>query len=193
MRRGVRRFQSVRFNSLDSAIQQSRQCESRSVEWLVDCVESGTTNREPTLNVWNAALGRRGVQLSQRDRSSQRIPMLIAAALTVFMPMPPTLVAQFAPNPRRAAGFRLTVSQANAEDPGTDRCKVSGCSREVCANRTVATPCIWHSEFACYKNAVCAIQPAGKCGWTMTAKLNACLTTMKGSSGPPRASGTPPN
>jgi hypothetical protein len=73
-----------------------------------------------------------------------------------------------------------------AQDEGntthaTGRCKPSGCGHEICSDENMATPCIWRAEFACYKKAVCEEQTDGKCGWTMTAELAACLKNSQGS------------
>ncbi len=90
----------------------------------------------------------------------------------------PVIVAQAEGNATRAAG----------------RCKVSGCSREVCADEDVITPCIWNPAYGCYKKALCEVQSDGKCGWTMTAELEACLRNLKGSlTGKSKAWGSPPN
>jgi hypothetical protein len=78
---------------------------------------------------------------------------------------------------------------------GAGRCKPSGCGHEICSDENMATPCIWRAEFACYKKAVCEEQSDGKCGWTMTAELAACLKNSQGSlSGDGnRGEATPPN
>lgn len=70
------------------------------------------------------------------------------------------------------------------------RCKLSGCSHQICADDNVITPCIWKPEYECYKNALCEIQSDGKCGWTMTLGLEACLTNSKGLN---RGEAPPPN
>ena len=73
-------------------------------------------------------------------------------------------------------GDSVIVAHAEANTThAADRCKVSGCSREECADHDVITPCIWKPEYACYKKAVCEVQSDGKCGWTMTGELKTCL------------------
>lgn len=63
--------------------------------------------------------------------------------------------------------------------PITKRCFVGGCSSELCSesNEMVST-CIWKEEFACYQNATCERQSTGKCGWTKTPELNACINAQ---------------
>jgi hypothetical protein len=93
-----------------------------------------------------------------------------------------------------AAGeFETAVSGVAQDDPivvaqgegntthAAGRCKLSGCGHEICSDENVITPCIWRAEFACYKKARCEEQTDGKCGWTMTAELAACLKNSQGS------------
>jgi eight-cysteine-cluster-containing protein len=54
-------------------------------------------------------------------------------------------------------------------------CKPTGCSGQVCADKAVITTCEWVPEYACYKSAKCERQADGKCGWTMSPELDACL------------------
>ncbi len=69
---------------------------------------------------------------------------------------------------------------AGGRDAGTapSECIVGGCSSELCTDKAagpVASDCIYRPEFACYKNATCAAQAGGHCGWTMTPELTQCL------------------
>ncbi len=54
-------------------------------------------------------------------------------------------------------------------------CFVGGCSGEICADEPLASICIWEPEFACYQDARCERQSDGRCGWTMSDELRACL------------------
>jgi len=54
-------------------------------------------------------------------------------------------------------------------------CQRTGCSGQVCADRSVITTCEWREEYSCYQTAACARQPDGQCGWTQTAELALCL------------------
>jgi len=61
------------------------------------------------------------------------------------------------------------------------KCVVSGCSGELCVDSTDNSSsgisiCIWSNKYACYKTAKCEVQSNGKCGWTATSTLNACLS-----------------
>jgi hypothetical protein len=54
-------------------------------------------------------------------------------------------------------------------------CMRTGCSGQVCSDTEVITTCEWRPEYACYKGARCELQADGKCGFTRTAELTACL------------------
>ena len=54
-------------------------------------------------------------------------------------------------------------------------CKITGCSGQICTEEEVITTCEFLSEYACYKTAKCERQEDGKCGWTPTEELVACL------------------
>lgn len=73
-------------------------------------------------------------------------------------------------------------SEPVAEDGGGDKtagdaaeCRPTGCSAAVCSDEEVMTTCEFRPEYACYKDATCARQPDGECGWTKSAELDACL------------------
>ncbi len=55
-------------------------------------------------------------------------------------------------------------------------CYVGGCSSETCSDKQdMMSNCMYRPEFACYKTAVCERQATGKCGWTDTPALQACV------------------
>jgi eight-cysteine-cluster-containing protein len=58
-------------------------------------------------------------------------------------------------------------------------CAVGGCSGQICGEvgeaDTMVTTCEYRAEYACYKTASCARQSNGKCGWSQTPELKACL------------------
>ena len=58
-------------------------------------------------------------------------------------------------------------------------CYIGGCSSELCSDAPGAvSPCIYRSEYACYKTATCERQTSGNnCGWTQTTSLLTCLQT----------------
>jgi eight-cysteine-cluster-containing protein len=53
----------------------------------------------------------------------------------------------------------------------------TGCSGQICASEDVITTCEWREEYACYDTATCETQADGRCGWTPTAELDACLAS----------------
>jgi eight-cysteine-cluster-containing protein len=57
-------------------------------------------------------------------------------------------------------------------------CFIGGCAAEVCSDRDdVVSPCIWRDAYACFRDATCARQPDGACGWTPTTELESCLAS----------------
>ena len=58
-------------------------------------------------------------------------------------------------------------------------CAVAGCSGQLCVSADEAggmvSTCEYRAEYSCYKEASCEPQADGKCGWTQTAALQACL------------------
>lgn len=55
-------------------------------------------------------------------------------------------------------------------------CFTTGCSGQICADQDMMTTCEWKPEYACYKQfGKCELQAGGKCGWTPSADLTACL------------------
>lgn len=89
--------------------------------------------------------------------------LVIAAALGggFLVTRPPQQISQPSPTP--------DVSSKS------DGCKPTGCSSQICSDEDVVTTCEYRAEYACYKNAKCERQPNGKCGWTNTPELQACL------------------
>jgi hypothetical protein len=59
--------------------------------------------------------------------------------------------------------------------PATAECMKTGCGGTVCADEQIITTCEFKPEHACYNDAICERQADGKCGWTETAELTACL------------------
>ena len=62
----------------------------------------------------------------------------------------------------------------------SNSCKVTGCSSQICAEEETTTTCEMKPEYACYKNAKCERQEDGKCGWTPSDKLLACIYSAIG-------------
>ncbi len=57
----------------------------------------------------------------------------------------------------------------------TGGCVVTGCSGQICSDQETVSTCEYTETYACYKTAQCARQSDGKCGWTMSSELKACL------------------
>jgi hypothetical protein len=72
-----------------------------------------------------------------------------------------------------------TQTQPQSQQYVQNGCMVAGCSGEMCSDATDAgnlvSNCIYMPQFACYKTARCEKQADGKCGWSMTADLSACI------------------
>ena len=57
-------------------------------------------------------------------------------------------------------------------------CVIGGCNGELCQDadeEPLSSICIFRPEYICYKSATCELQNDGKCGWTQTEELQACL------------------
>lgn len=58
-------------------------------------------------------------------------------------------------------------------------CAVAGCSGQLCVEAdtasTIVTTCEFLPAYACYRSATCTRQTTGRCGWTPTPELSACL------------------
>lgn len=56
-----------------------------------------------------------------------------------------------------------------------DGCKISGCSAQICSEEETASDCMYREEYTCYQKAICKKQQNGKCGWTETPEITACI------------------
>jgi len=64
-------------------------------------------------------------------------------------------------------------------DRALDGCYIGGCSQQICSDEPdVVSTCEYRPEYACYGSATCERQADGKCGWTETASLKACLNNF---------------
>lgn len=54
-------------------------------------------------------------------------------------------------------------------------CMKTGCSGQVCSDEEVITTCEFRPEYECLQKAACERQKNGKCGFTQTPELLACL------------------
>lgn len=71
--------------------------------------------------------------------------------------------------------FQQSQAVSTSKPSTKDGCVVGGCSGEVCADKEMASACIYKPEFACYRTATCEKQKNGACGWTQTKELASCL------------------
>ncbi len=78
--------------------------------------------------------------------------------------------------------LRLRSSRANQPGKGTDGkgCIRTGCSGIICADEEMMSTCEWKEEYECYKTARCERQSDGKCGFTKTPELTACIASKRG-------------
>lgn len=63
-------------------------------------------------------------------------------------------------------------------------CSIGGCSGQLCVEESAEEPittCEYRAEYACFKKySTCERQGDGKCGWTQTQELTACIEESKG-------------
>jgi len=71
--------------------------------------------------------------------------------------------------------FNLDLMRAQ----GQKACRISGCSGQICSEEERPSTCEFSPEYDCYKTAGCERQPDGRCGWTMTPKLNQCIINAR--------------
>jgi eight-cysteine-cluster-containing protein len=82
----------------------------------------------------------------------------------------------------RCTGLILPTITPNVSPIVNKRCKIGGCSGEICQSidsEPIASTCIYKPEYACYKTARCELQANEKCGWTQTNSLIYCLSNTK--------------
>ena len=87
------------------------------------------------------------------------------------------LVACGSKKPPPPTGGETGAGTGTASTGGGGDCIKTGCSGTVCAEagNDVITTCEFKPEYACYQQATCEKQVDGKCGWTQTDALKACL------------------
>lgn len=73
--------------------------------------------------------------------------------------------------------FYIQVSSTTK--PVTAACVVGGCSSQLCGEAAdiegMVTTCEYQTKYSCYQKSTCTRQATGKCGWTETPELLACL------------------
>lgn len=77
---------------------------------------------------------------------------------------------------RKGKGRTATAVYQRVADVAAGACYVGGCSGQICSDQEGAiSTCEFRPEYACYAEATCERQDNGKCGWTETPELSACL------------------
>lgn len=78
----------------------------------------------------------------------------------------------------RGKARTATQFYVRATDEAEKTCYVGGCSGQICSeNEGAISTCEWRPEYACYREATCEVQGDGRCGWTATPELDACLAS----------------
>jgi hypothetical protein len=72
-----------------------------------------------------------------------------------------------------------TPQPGDSKPGGSKSCFKTGCSNQICADEEMVSTCEWRPEYACYQKAKCERQKDGKCGFTQTPELTACLAGIK--------------
>ncbi|KYF71564.1 hypothetical protein BE15_35570 [Sorangium cellulosum] len=111
------------------------------------------------------------------------VPAGVAGALLALIGCadldPPGRAADDEP-PGAAEGGDEALGEGSAEATATGRCLVTGCSRQLCAEKPTTTTCEWREAYACYASyGVCERDAAGQCGWRPTPELAACLRARR--------------
>lgn len=75
-------------------------------------------------------------------------------------------------------------------DAGAGACYRGGCSSQLCSDQPgLGSTCEWREEYACYQQATCERQRDGRCGFTPTPALSACLAPTRDAGTPVRDAG----
>jgi eight-cysteine-cluster-containing protein len=79
-----------------------------------------------------------------------------------------------------AANAGVSVAYQGKCKPVTPgKCKVSGCSKEICAEQDVVTACVLKPEFDCLKYSKCGNYGiGGVCDWQITDEYLECLNQL---------------
>jgi hypothetical protein len=117
--------------------------------------------------VYSAAAVPGSILLSRFGQVTRLYKAKVTCAVVLCMPN--TTCSMKVRNGRLGA-----VCEPIAPPPGDD-CFKTGCSGHVCADEDVITTCEFRPEYACYQQATCERQPDGRCGFTPSADLAACL------------------
>jgi hypothetical protein len=66
-------------------------------------------------------------------------------------------------------------------EPDVTACRTGGCSGQLCVGPgdPDGSTCEWREEYGCYRTAKCELQAGGRCGWTQTDALQACIAEAR--------------
>ncbi len=62
---------------------------------------------------------------------------------------------------------------------GFNRCRKSGCSGNICSDRTLGSTCEWRPEYICYRDQNCVRNRHGGCSWDKPSRLERCLRSYR--------------
>ncbi|MDQ3341670.1 MAG: hypothetical protein M4D80_41495 [Myxococcota bacterium] len=90
-----------------------------------------------------------------------------------------TLLLAAACGSKSSPGPTNNGSGSATEPAPAGDCIKTGCSSTICAEpgNDMMSTCEFKNEYACYRTAACERQADGKCGWTQTDTLKACLAS----------------
>lgn len=83
-------------------------------------------------------------------------------------------------NACNAAARGISVASEGPCEVPSD-CRRAGCSGELCVgpDEPGVSICLWRPVYACYDGATCERQADGRCGFTPTAELTACIDSHR--------------
>jgi hypothetical protein len=110
--------------------------------------------------------------------SQVRIIVLLGIVEVIILTMIGLYFFRFSGNEDPAG--QVSVPDKAAEEPRkVETCARAGCSSQLCVDAKTAdqiiTTCEYREEYGCYRVASCEVQSDGKCGFTATPELAACL------------------
>lgn len=77
-----------------------------------------------------------------------------------------------------SSDYRFTFLIEKTKTVTEGKCYVGGCSGQLCSeNPGLVSTCEYLEVYGCYQGATCERQQNGKCGWTETQSLKACVAS----------------
>jgi hypothetical protein len=110
--------------------------------------------------------------------SQVRIIMLLGIVEVIILTVIGLYFFRFSGNDDPAG--QVPVPDKVVEEPRkVEICARAGCSSQLCVDAKTAdqivTTCEYREEYGCYRAASCEVQDDGKCGFTVTPELAACV------------------